>query len=152
MKAVASILTKGATKLWNSGANASGTAKLAGIGFATDAALNAYSGDDLGTSILKAGVTGAVFASNPVLAPVLMGAQIATDVGWGIAKFNHQKKQWWNAQYSYSNNVGGQYVDTMRAQTMRQAAVTAIQGSKMNARSALGGEAKILNPYASRWQ
>ena len=41
----------------------------------------------------------------------------------------------------------GDFVDTRGAQTMRQATVQAIQGSKMNARSALGGEAKILSPY-----
>jgi hypothetical protein len=44
--------------------------------------------------------------------------------------------------------VGGNYMDTQRALTMRQAAVQAIQGSKLNARSALGGEARIL---AAQW-
>jgi hypothetical protein len=43
-------------------------------------------------------------------------------------------------------------MDTQRAQTMRQAAVQAIQGSKLNARSALGGEAQIFanNPFNNR--
>lgn len=68
-----------------------------------------------------------------------------------------------------NNVVGGNYVDTQhaynmrqagvgqiaqsqalysRAATQRQAAVQAIQGSKLNARSALGSEARLLhNPY-----
>ena len=65
---------------------------------------------------------------------------------WDLQEFKHQKEQWWKAQYATSNVVGD-FVDTRGAQTMRQATVQAIQGSKMNARSALGGEAKILSPY-----
>ncbi|MGG1071132.1 hypothetical protein ABE178_15030 [Priestia megaterium] len=112
--------------------------------------MNLYGGDDLGTSVMKAGVTGVMAASNPMLYGGLTAASLATDAYWGIQQFNYQKKQWWNAQYAYNNEVGGNYVDTQRAQTMRQAAVQAIQGSKMNARSALGGEARILNPYSTR--
>jgi hypothetical protein len=150
MVAISSVLKSGISLLAREGKGLSNTSKLAAMGFATDTALNAYSGDDLGTSMLKAGVTGALFASNPVLAPVIMGGQMATEIGWGIQNFNMQKKQWWNAQYAYNNTFGGNYMDTQRAMTMRQAAVQAIQGSKLNARSALGGEAKIMNPYATR--
>lgn len=121
-----------------------------GLAFGADTAMNLYGGDDLGTSVMKAGVTGVMAASNPMLYGGLTAASLATDAYWGIQQFNYQKKQWWNAQYAYNNEVGGNYVDTQRAQTMRQAAVQAIQGSKMNARSALGGEARILNPYSTR--
>ncbi|UOE58226.1 hypothetical protein IRB79_26660 (plasmid) [Cytobacillus oceanisediminis] len=124
--------------------------KMAAAGFSLDAASNMYMGDDVGTSLAKAGVTGAIFASNPVLAPTLMMGSLAGEAYWGVQKFNMQKKSWWNAQYAYNNQVGGNYMDTQRAMTMRQAAVQAIQGSKLNARSALGGEAKIMNPYSYR--
>lgn len=121
-----------------------------GLGFGIDAASNIYMGDDLGTSVAKASVTGVLAASNPVLFGGVMAASIAKDAYWGVKQFNMQKKQWWNAQYATNNTVGGNYMDTQRAQTMRQASVQAIQGSKLNARSALGGEAKIMNPYATR--
>ncbi|HDR4737017.1 TPA: hypothetical protein QCR36_004071 [Bacillus cereus] len=144
LKAVSSVLkavgSKSGKKLATAG----------GLAFGADTAMNLYGGDDLGTSVMKAGVTGALAASNPVLFTGVTIASMAQEGYWGLQQFNHQKKQWWNAQYATNNRVGGNYVDTQRAQTMRQAAVQAIQGSKMNARSALGGEAKILNPYASR--
>jgi hypothetical protein len=37
------------------------------------------------------------------------------------------------------------YQDTQPAMTMRQAAIQAIQGSKLNARNALGGEAALMH-------
>src|SRR5574344_264027 len=52
---------------------------------------------------------------------------------------------------AYGNVVGGNYMDTNAALTMRQAAIQQIQGNKLNARSALGGEARILSrnmPYS----
>ncbi|MFE4029183.1 hypothetical protein ACFX4N_23800 [Priestia sp. YIM B13551] len=134
----------------SSGSKLSGAGKV-GVGmFALDTVMNVSGGDDLGTSAMKAGVTGVLSASNPLIFGTLTAASIAKDAYWGFQQFNYQKKQWWNAQYAYNNQVGGNYVDTQRAQTMRQAAVQAIQGSKMNARSALGGEAQILNPYSQR--
>ncbi|MES9681838.1 hypothetical protein ABWK22_02735 [Gottfriedia acidiceleris] len=143
-KAVSSVLktigTSGKKKAFTAG----------GLALGTDTAMNLYGGDDLGTSVAKASVTGALAASNPVLFPVVTVASIVQEGSWAVQQFKLQKKQWWNTQYMTNNTVGGNYVDTQRAQTMRQAAVQAIQGSKMNARSALGGEAKILNPYASR--
>lgn len=144
LKAVSSVLktvgSQGKKKAMTAG----------GLAFGADTAMNLYGGDDLGTSVAKASVTGIMAASNPVLFGGITAASLAQDGYWGIQQFNYQKKQWWNAQYAYNNTVGGNYMDTQRAQTMRQAAVQAIQGSKMNARSALGGEAKILNPYATR--
>ncbi|MCU5391988.1 hypothetical protein OCE55_28785 [Bacillus paranthracis] len=124
--------------------------KLGGGAFAIDTAMNLQGGDDLGTSVLKAGVTGALASSNPGLFFLGTSASLVADGYWGLKQFNYQKQQWWNKQYATNNVVGGNYVDTQRVLTMRQASVQAIQGSKMNARSALGGEAKLLNPYATR--
>ena len=120
------------------------------LGFGADMVQNLSAGDSLGTSAMKAGATGILFAANAPLMWGLTGAGLAKDAYWGIQEYNYEKKQWWNKQYAYNNRVGGGYVDTQRAQTMRQAAVQAIQGSKLNARSALGGEARILNPYSTR--
>ncbi|QKE76213.1 hypothetical protein HPK19_25730 (plasmid) [Arthrobacter citreus] len=124
--------------------------KIGGASFAIDTAFNLQGGDDVGTSVAKASVTGMMTASNPGIFLVGTAASLAKDGYWGLQRFNYQKKQWWNAQYATNNAVGGNYVDTQRALTMRQAAVQAIQGSKTNARSALGGEAKIIHPYATR--
>lgn len=41
--------------------------------------------------------------------------------------------------------IGRGFADTGQAQTMRQAATQQIQANKMNARSALGGEARIFS-------
>lgn len=121
------------------------------VGFGIDMVSNLAAGDDLGTSTLKASVTGVLTASNPVLFTTAMGAKFAGDAYWGYQNWKYKKDQWYQKQYTYNNRVGGNYHDTQRAQTMRQAAIQAIQGSKLNARSALGGEAKILNPYSSRY-
>lgn len=126
------------------------TAGFTGLAFGVDTAMNLHDGNDLGTSVMKAGVTGVMAASNPALYLGLTGSSMIAQGAWALDNFKYQKKQWWQKQYNSNNVVGGNYVDTQRAQTMRQAAVQAIQGSKMNARSALGGEAKILNPYSTR--
>ncbi|EML9731536.1 TPA: hypothetical protein QCR58_000419 [Bacillus cereus] len=117
------------------------------LNFGKDVALSLYGGDGLGTSLAKASVIGMFRASNPWLYSGITLAPIGLKGYWKVIEFNHQSEQWWKAQYATSNVVGGDFLDTRGAQTMRQAAVQAIQGSKMNARSALGGEAKILSPY-----
>lgn len=124
--------------------------KMGAGAFAVDTAFNIHGGDDVGTSIAKASVTGLMTASNPALMTTLTLGSLAIDGVWGVKRFNHQKQQWWNSQYATNNIVGGNYIDTQRAQTMRQASVQAIQSSKMNARSSLGEEAKLLSPFATR--
>lgn len=147
MTAVSSVLKKVGGSIIAKGRNMN---KVSAAAFAIDTSTNLNNGDDLGTSVAKASVTGIMTASNPALFGTLTAASLATDAYWGIQQFNYHKKQWWNAQYAYNNTVGGNYIDTPRAMTMRQAAVQVIQGSKMNARSALGNEAKILNPLSQR--
>jgi hypothetical protein len=126
-------------------ARAGGLWTKGNIGFGVlDAAMNVAAGDDAGTAVLKAGVNTALWYT----APGLMTAySIASAVPQGVgAAYQWHKKQttWWNNAH-LNGQVGGNYQDTQRALTMRQAAVQAIQGSKLNARSALGGEARILN-------
>lgn len=57
--------------------------------------------------------------------------------------FNHHL---WEGKALGRNDIGGSwnYQDTQQAATMRQRGVDAISQSRMNARSALGGEARAL--------
>lgn len=148
MSVVSSVLKMAGKSVLSKGGKTA--LSIHGAVFAGDMAMNVSSGDDIGKAALKAGASGLLAASNPWLFGALTVGSMATEAGWGINKWAMQKQKWWSSQYAYNNEVGGNYVDTQRAMTMRQAAVQAIQGSKMNARSALGGEAKILNPYATR--
>jgi hypothetical protein len=110
---------------------------------AVEVPMNMAAGDDFGTAALKAGAGAALWAT----APWVMGAHLAaTTIPQGLAaahQWKRQKVNQWNMQHM-QGAIGSNYQDTQRAFTMRQAAVQVIQGSKMNARSALGGEARIL--------
>lgn len=87
----------------------------------------------------------AMFAMNPG-AMTLAYAAPAIYAGMDAA-YTHrrQKAEELLAFDNPSQRIGGNYMDTQRAQTMRQAAVQQIQGNKLNARSALGGEARIFS-------
>lgn len=123
-----------------------GVLKGGALGFGAwagiDTFLNMKEGDDFGTAAVKGVATGALWTVAPgpmwaaTLAPAIRDGAIAYNT------WNKQKTDWWQQQHL--PNFGGQYQDTQRAATMRQAAVQQIQGSKLNARSALGGEAKLL--------
>lgn len=141
-----SVLKKG----WGSVTSAGAGKVAVGGFFAIDTAINMSGGDDLGTAVLKSGAVSVIAASNPVLFTGLTLAPAITEGVIAGQRHYNQKKEYWNSKFAYNNTVGGNFVDTQRAQTMRQAAVQAIQGSKLNARSALGGEAKIMNPYSAR--
>lgn len=119
-----------------------------GIGMGIDTMMNLHDGDDLGTAAVKGAFTGMLYATMPTLMFAKDMAGLGVAAYSGYTKWNREKKQWWNNQFL--PNFGGSYQDTRRAQTMRQAAVEAIQGSKMNARSALGGEAKIFSQNFNR--
>ena len=118
------------------------------LGFtAFDMYSNVQQGDDVGTALVKAGANQIFWSVAPVPAAIAtFGAPIAQGA-YQAGVFGYRKQQWWNQQFRNNGVVGGNYVDTQRAQTMRQAAVQAIQGSKLNARSALGGEARIMSQY-----
>lgn len=123
--------------------------KTVGVFSALDVYGNLQSGDDLGTAVVKAGAQQIYWTMAPTLAAVTTFGPMIGEGAIAAGRFAHSKQQWWNKQFQHDGMVGGQYVDTQRAQTMRQAAVQAIQGSKMNARSALGGEARIMSPYGA---
>lgn len=123
---------------------------MGSVFFGLDLASNVAAGDNLGTSLLKAGTSAVLGATAPVLFGAITTAPMVRDLALGYYNFTREKQNWWNKQFAYSNVVGGNYMDTQRAQTMRQAAIQSIQASKLNARSALGSEARILNPYNTR--
>lgn len=99
----------------------------------------------MGAAVAKTAVTSAFYASNPFLA---MGVQLAPAAVQGARaahQFRRTKAEELSQIRQYSQSVGGGYIDTNQALTMRQAAVQQIQGNKLNARSALGGEARIFS-------
>lgn len=108
---------------------------------------NVQMGDDVGTALVKAGAQHIYWTMAPALAMTTTFAPMVGELGYSAGKFIHEKEQWWNKQFYQTGMVGGNYMDNQRALTMRQAGVQAIQGSKLNARSALGGEAQIFSPW-----
>lgn len=99
----------------------------------------------LGAAITKTAVTSAIAGSNPYL---YMGAQMAGGFVQGAHAahtFRRTKAEEFAQIRQHSQQVGGGYMDTNQAATMRQAAVQQIQGNKLNARSALGGEARLFS-------
>lgn len=112
-------------------------------------------GDTLFSAVTKEAVQTALYMS-PYTAPFMYAKDIG-QMAYGGTKaayaFRRQRHDQYNSmrEAAYSNVVGGNYMDTNAALTMRQAAVQQIQGNKLNARSALGGEARILSrnmPYS----
>ena len=105
---------------------------------------NIKEGRSIGASALRVGADIAAYS-------VFGGAYAAAQVGYGAyqmagAAVDYRKRKAQElAIQSEAGRVGGNFMDTDQAQTMRQAAVQQIQANKMNARSALGGEARIFS-------
>lgn len=115
-----------------------------------DTVMNMANGDSFGTAAVKGAASGMLWTTAPgIMGAIMVGELAATGIS-AANQFSRSRKDWWNQQFR--PNFGGSYVDSQRALTMRQAAVQAIQGSKMNARSALGGEARILSDAFYRGQ
>ena len=115
------------------------------IGFGVvDAGMNMAAGDDAGTAIGKAAVSTALWFTAPGVMTAHMAATMAPMAVSAGYNWHRQAKSNWQKSH-LQGQLGGMYQDSQRAMTMRQAAIEEIQGSKMNARSALGGEARILN-------
>lgn len=115
------------------------------IGFGVlDAAMNMSAGDDFGTATLKAAGSTALWYTAPGLMTAYTAATMVPQVAGAAYQWHQKAKAGWRNSH-LNGQLGGQYQDTQRALTMRQAAVNQIQSSKLNARSALGGEARILN-------
>lgn len=125
-----------------------------GVGFGAlgffDFKSNMDAGDSFGVAGAKWAATSIGFAVAPWLTSTAMMAPAAMEgvkAAHGYRRERGEQIAEMKRSHRGVGTVGGNYVDTQRAATMRQAAVQAIQGSKMNARSALGGEARIFNSY-----
>ena len=113
-----------------------------------DASMNMAAGDDAGTAVMRAGAAAALWYTAPAIMTMHMAATMTPAIAGAYHSWQRNANSTWNANFRHGQ-VGGKYQDTQRALTMRQAAVEAIQGSKLNARSALGGEARIIS---AGWQ
>ena len=118
-----------------------------GIGnFMYDVNNQTKQGNGLGVSVMKAGIETALWDLNPVLMTAATLAPMAVQGGVAAHKFRRQRtEERYDMKHNSYGKIGGGFIDTMQAQTMRQAAVQQIQGNKLNARSALGGEARIFS-------
>lgn len=114
------------------------------LGAVPDLIMNVRNGDGYIAGAGKAALTGLAYE----LMPGVMWGTLALDgaaaITKGGMKLYHDRKSAWNMAHA-TGSLGGGYKDTQQAYTMRQAAVSAIQGSRMNARSALGGEARLMH-------
>lgn len=123
------------------------------IGAATYGEIKGYqqTGSSFESAVTKAGAASLVRSFSPVAGAAMDFGPLAYDGLVSANRFRRQKTEdYWS--YSHPENVigSGMYQDSAQAQTMRQAAVQQIQGNKLNARSALGGEAKLFSPLSNR--
>lgn len=109
---------------------------------------NLKQGDDFGTAAVKGAASGMLWTVAPMPMMAITAIPAMKDGAMAFDQWRTQKQDWWQKQHA--GNFGGNYMDSKRALTMRQAAVQQIQGSKLNGRSALGGEAKILGEHMFR--
>ena len=102
------------------------------------------SGRSFGESAIKGAGNTIAWAVAPGVMWTVFGASIAGGIAKGAYSFNENlDSRYYESMKNAKPNF--QYMDTRQAVTMRQAAVQAIQGSKMNARNALGGEASLMH-------
>lgn len=141
------------------GAKAIGSKKIGGVTMAAagmELAQSSWSvksdveqGHSMKSSIAREAFSSALFMYN---APLAMAVATAPMIYQGT-KMAHQFRRKRHddiisgMEHAAGNSVGGNYLDTNQAATMRQAAVQQIQGNKLNARSSLGGEARIFSGY-----
>lgn len=104
---------------------------------------NMLAGDNFGSAVAKGIPESMLWGA----APVAMGAYTFAQIGVAAVTGYSNLEKKMKSKYKDSHKVGTNftYKDTRQALTMRQAAVQAIQGSKMNARNALGGEAALMH-------
>lgn len=141
--AVASSLSKGAI----------GAAKKIGVSgtfealtFGNDVNQRMKRGDSMTSAITKEAVNTALWMTAPGVMAATMAAQVIPAGIQGAYRFRRQRHEAITGESNHATSgvVGGNFQDSEHAATMRQAAVQQIQGNKLNARSALGGEARIF--------
>ncbi len=98
-------------------------------------------GSALGKSLVESAAAMAVGPGVYIAARVGMPITRAAFTAGPIAY--RAKEASWN-QY-HKPNLGGSYIDTQQAATMRQAGIQAIQSSRLNGRNMLGNEASMMH-------
>ncbi len=120
----------------------------AGVGFlnlgmaAFDAYGNIKQGDGPLVGIGKAVASNALYFAFPELIPIQIGATLLPAAVAGVNNFVGSRTYTLNT-VANRGKLGGNYVDTQAAATMRQQAMQSIAQSNFNARLALGNEARM---------
>lgn len=136
------------------GAMHSGVKKAGYVGVgmtALDFKMNLDQGQGIGTAAIKSAASYALWTTAAPAMWTYTAATVGVQATEAAYTWRKQKAEQWHAMQRPTRVVGNGFNDTSRAQTMRQAAVQAIQGSKMNARSALGGEARLFHENSGRY-
>ena len=134
-------LKKGATAAIK---NPLGGLEVLGTGSSMKYRMN--NGESFMSAAFKETAENALYMSNPAIMTALQMAPLAYQGVKAAHDFRKRKgEELYDMRYNMYGKIGGNYMDTNRAVTMRQAAVQQIQGNKLNARSALGGEARIFS-------
>lgn len=115
-----------------------------------DLKMNMDQGDSFGTAATKAGANYLAWSAAAPLMWSYTGLTMGASAVQGVNRWHRGMAEQHQMLNRPTGMVGGGYMDTSQAQTMRQAAVQAIQGSKLNARSALGGEARLFHQNSAR--
>lgn len=116
-----------------------------GIGMGMDLIGRVAGGEKLSLGTIgKSALTGLAYEMIAPGAQIAMGA-VSGLVGLGTAAYASVRNQEQKWKERRQTGLRSTYTDSQQALTMRQAAVQAIQGSRMNARNALGGEAAMMH-------
>ena len=153
--AAASAAKRGAGKAAKDAMKFGGVGQMFLFGTAVDFVMNTAMGQSPVQGFKNALVTGIGYTALQAVAPGAMWARLAYQAGKGLVKgyfaLNRKASEKYRSRRD-PGNMNWNFRDSEQAYTMRQAAVQAIQGSKMNARSALGGEAKMMHMgLPTRW-
>ena len=138
-------VSKGIKKIGQFAMANPGAAKEA-LSFGFQVNMRTKQGDTMMGAMAKEGLEFALWARHPAIMGGVMAGQFAyhgTKAAYQFRRRRHGEVVG-GLEAAAGNVIGGNYMDTNAAVTMRQAAVQQIQGNKMNARSALGGEARIF--------
>lgn len=102
-------------------------------------------GHSITGAVAKSAVETALYSMNPGLMTAIQLTPLAIQGVQAAQQYRRGKAEQMLSAGNASQRVGNGFMDTAQAQTMRQAALQQIQGNKLNARSALGGEARIFS-------
>jgi len=109
-----------------------------------------FPNESAGRSALLAGSEWALHSALWYVASPIMWSKTMAELGFGLGPTLATAYKQGPSTRPYNPNVGGNYFDTELNATMRQRAMSAIQNSRMNARSVLGNEARSLHG-GRRW-